>query len=238
MPLSPATTRAGRERPSPPGSPTPTRTRRPATPPRTAAPRRAACTRVSEPCSCRPPGAERPGPRQEAGSGWGEGGDRPTDGRTDKRVRACTGWRTQAQGAGTERDRYRGWGNQHLFGSARARSLLGLVGVGGQPPWRAQLTTPQSTHAPGPPGSPAPALWSASLPGFLGTQQGHVSIHRPPGPSLPGPETLHRTQIVWVQSSGSPPLFSRLGRCPLDSFRNRNPSSGQSRHPLAPSLLH
>lgn len=48
MPSSPATTRAGPGRLSPPGSPTPTRTHCPAPQPRTAAPRRAACTRVSE----------------------------------------------------------------------------------------------------------------------------------------------------------------------------------------------
>lgn len=60
MPSSPATTRAGPGRQNPPGSPTPTRTRRPAPPPRTAAPKRAACTRVSGPVPAdpRPPASQ------------------------------------------------------------------------------------------------------------------------------------------------------------------------------------
>lgn len=75
MPSSPATMRAGPGRPSPPGSPTLIRTRRPATPPPTAAPRRAACTRVSEPGSRRqnPLALGGRGHRREAGGMGGEG---------------------------------------------------------------------------------------------------------------------------------------------------------------------
>lgn len=106
MPSSPATTRAGPGRQSPPGSPTRTRTRYPAPQPRTAAPRRAACTRVSEP---RVPEARLPAASRSCRGARGSqepygvlvGGVTETEGQS--RTCRLTSWQPQAQEARSRR---------------------------------------------------------------------------------------------------------------------------------------